>query len=128
MGGGDHNPAQDPAPRRLRGGWFAQQAGGRYTLARRWPPAWDVDATSDFPPVNPGRLARQIRQDLWRVLQGLRGFAPVVEVASTESGLSVRAGGSVLGRAPAGTSGRIQDLLDDPARRARWIRWAGQRP
>ena len=128
MRGGEQNPVQGPAPRRLRGGWFALRDGGRYTLARHWPPRWDVDATSDFPPVAAGRLAQQIRQDLWRVLRGLRGFSPVVEVSPTEAGLTVRAGGRLVAPVPAGTAARIQDLLEDPARRARWVGWAGQRP
>lgn len=115
------------APRKLRGGWFAVSSEGEYTLARQWPPRFDFGVVSDFPPVNAKRLAHQIRQDLWRKLQGLRGFSPVVSVYVTEAGLNVRAGGRIIGRLPNGTEALVQDLLNDPALRARWIRWAGAR-
>ncbi len=109
---------------RLR--WHVRAEGGRYTLARRWPPRFDVSATSAFPPARPDRLARQVRQDLWRLLRGLRGFSPVIQIDATEVGLSLRAGGQVA-RCPAGTEARIQALLDDPAHRARWLSWARER-
>ncbi|MGP6085832.1 hypothetical protein [Antarctobacter jejuensis] len=126
MGDGQKITGRTP-PRKSRGGWYALAEEGGYVLARHWPPRWDVSATSEFPPVRPGKLANQIRQDLWRKLQGLRGFSPVVQIAPTEEGLKVRAGGRLMGRAPNGTELLIQNLLDDPALRARWVRWAGLR-
>jgi hypothetical protein len=116
------------APRRLRGGWYAHQGASIYVLARQWPPRFDVAADSVFPPVRPGRLAQQIRQDLWRAFQGLRGFSPVIEVRATDCGeLTVRAGGRLSGRASSDLETRIQDLLNSPAHRARWLSWAGER-
>lgn len=114
------------APRRLRGGWYEARSGAAYVLARHWPPRLDVVATGSFPPVRRGRLARQIRQDLWRALQGLRGFSPVIEIDAAEAGLVVRAGGRLAGPAPAGVELRIKDLLDSPGHRARWLAWAGE--
>ncbi len=124
---GEQITAQVSPPRKLRGGWFESASDGRYVLARHWPPVLDIGAISEFPPVDAGRLAKQIRQDLWRKLQGLRGFSPVVVVSFTEQRLKVWAGGRLIGRAPNGTEPLIQDLLNDPALRARWIRWAGAR-
>lgn len=109
-----------------RNGWHIHEEEGRYVLARQWPPRFDVSAQSAFPAVRPSRLARQIRQDLWRRFQHLRGFSPVVEVSATESGTFVIAGGRLSGRAPQDTQDRIQDLLDSPAHRARWLNWAGE--
>lgn len=116
----------DRAPRRLRGGWYELRSDAGYVLARHWPPRLDVVATGDFPPVRRGRLARQIRQDLWRMLQGLRGFSPVIEVDATACGLRVRAGGRLVAPAPSGVESRIKDLLDSPGHRARWLTWAGE--
>lgn len=109
-----------------RGGWFETRSAARYVLARQWPPRFDVTGQAAFPVLRRGRLARQIRQDLWRALQDLRGFSPVVMVAATESGLYVTAGGRIAEglRAPATTGDRITALLEDPAVRRRWARWA----
>ncbi|MBS0125192.1 hypothetical protein KB874_13960 [Aestuariicoccus sp. KMU-90] len=98
-------------------------------LARHWPPRFDVAAESRFPPARPGRLAHQIRQDLWRELQGLRGFSPVIQIDADERGLTVTAGGRLeaaslphdLARA------RIAALLECPRHRARWLAWAQER-
>ncbi|WP_323771387.1 hypothetical protein [Antarctobacter sp.] len=109
-----------------RNGWHTHEQDGCYVLARHWPPLFDVAAVSGFPPARASRLARQIRQDLWRKFQHLRGFSPVVEVAATEDGVIVRAGGRLSGRTPPGTEGRIRDLLDSPAHRARWMVCAGE--
>lgn len=114
------------APRRLRGGWYESSGARGYVLARRWPPRFDVSATGRFPPARRGRLARQIRQDLWRRFQGLRGFSPVIQIAYVGDGLIVRAGGRLEGRVPRSTESLIQDLLDSPRHRARWLTWAGQ--
>jgi hypothetical protein len=71
-------------------------------------------------------LAQLIRQDLWRALQGVRGFCPVIEVRNDEVGLAVTAGGEVtvkpFPRAKIET--QIEALLADPKKRARWRRGA----
>lgn len=119
--GGEHT-----APQRLKGGWHEARDAAGYTLARHWPPRFDVAASASFPEVRRGRLARQIRQDMWRALKGLRGFSPVVQVAPGEGGLTVTAGGRLPTSVP-GVETRIQELLQDPSRRARWISWAKRR-
>lgn len=110
-----------------RARWHQRHEGARYTLARHWPPRFDLVALSDFPPVKPERLARQVRQDIWREFQRLRGFSPVVVIDVTEIGCRLQAGGRVLGPVPGGAVARLQKVLDDPARRARWIAWARRR-
>ena len=120
--------AASPAPRKLRGGWYVQREGARYVLARHWPPRFDVVAVGEFPPVRAGRLAQQIRQDIWRELRGLRGFSPVIIVDATECGtMRIRAGGRLLGTPPQRIRDRLQSLLDSPVHRARWLNWAGER-
>lgn len=107
-----------------RNGWHIKQDDTSYTLTRQWPPRFDVSASTSFPPARKSRLARQIRQDLWRTFQGLRGFSPVVQIDAEECHLVVTAGGRVDGRIPSGLSFEIQALLDSPSHRMRWINWA----
>ncbi|MBV2360474.1 hypothetical protein KUH32_11870 [Thalassococcus sp. CAU 1522] len=110
-----------------RNGWHLRRESGRFTVARHWPPRFDVVAEAQFPVLDPGRLARQIRQDLWRALRDLRGFSPVIDITVTETGLAVRAGGRCM-RAPGDAADRIRDLLENSVRRSRWARWARVAP
>ncbi len=103
-----------------------ERSADRLVLSRRAQARFDVAATASFPSARRGRLAHQIRQDLWRRLRDLRGFAPVVEVTG-RGPLTVRAGGSVAGRVPPGTEATIADMLTDPALRARWMSQAAPR-
>ena len=95
-------------------------------LARRLPPRFDVVAETAFPDVPRRRLAHLVRQDLWRALQEIRGFSPVVEIRREAETLWIRAGGRVdVGQiARTSAQARIADLLADPARRDRWRRHA----
>ncbi|WP_136440995.1 hypothetical protein [Pacificoceanicola onchidii] len=113
---------------RRKNAWHEVRDGSDYTLSRHWPARFDVSASARFPALRRGRLARQIRQDLWREFKHLRGFSPVIHIAATEDGFCVTAGGQFMakGRVPQGAVSRIETLLDDPARRARWIAWAGE--
>lgn len=95
--------------------------GDTVTLSRRSPARFDVCAQTRMPNAARGRLAHQIRQDLWRALQNLRGFAPVVAVTRGADDVIVRAGGQIDGAIPAGVAARIQAVLDDPANRHRWL-------
>ncbi|MBY6138852.1 hypothetical protein KUV26_05320 [Leisingera daeponensis] len=110
-----------------RTSWHITRTDSVLTLSRRLPARFDVAAETVLPAADPLRLAHQIRQDMWRKLQRLRGFAPVVEITAAGQGLRVRAGGQVMGRLPANAAGLIADVLEDPARRARWIRHASRR-
>lgn len=92
------------------------------TVARRLPPRFDVVAEASYPPARKGRLAHQIRQDLWRALRGQRGFSPVVEVRETAQGVHVRAGGQLDAKVNPELSARIGALLHDPAFFQRWMR------
>ena len=94
---------------------------GALTLARRWPARFDLAVEARLPEAPRARLARRLRQDMWRALRHLRGFAPVVRVWRVEDGLRVRAGGAVAGRfARAEAEARIAALSEDGARVARW--------
>ncbi|KIC29298.1 hypothetical protein [Leisingera sp. ANG-M6] len=104
--------------------WHITRTDGALTLSRRVPARFDVAAETVLPAADPLRLAHQIRQDMWRKLQSLRGFSPVVKITVAGQGLRVRAGGQVAGRVPANTAAQITEVLENPARRARWVRHA----
>lgn len=111
-----------------RDGWHLAREGEAVVLSRRWPPRFDVSAEVLFPPVRAGRLAHQVRQDLWRALKDVRGFSPVVRVEPEGEALRVTAGGRVDGAFPRRTVAKtVSDVLNDPVARRRWVQWARQR-
>ena len=71
------------------------------------------------------KLALQIRQDMWRVLQNLRGFLPVVSVRRLGNGVQVRAGGQFTCpvHVPSAEA-KLRDMLNDAVRRQRWSNFA----
>jgi hypothetical protein len=94
---------------------------GALTLARRRPARFDLAVEGRLPEASRTRVAHRVRQDMWRALRHLRGFAPVVRVWNVPGGLQVRAGGAVAGRfAREEAEARIAALFEDPARVARW--------
>lgn len=107
-----------------RRGWHILRDAGGLTLARALPPRFDVQAGTDLPAADPVRLAHQIRQDVWRALQNVRGFSPVVLVEAQAGRMKITAGGRVEGRVPANAVGRIAEVLERPGNRARWLRHA----
>ncbi|SLN16747.1 hypothetical protein PSA7680_00492 [Pseudoruegeria aquimaris] len=106
----------------MAGSWHILREEGRTTIARRLPPRFDIAARTDLPCARHGRLAMQIRQDLWRCLRNLRGFSPVVSVQDTAEGVRVTAGGQVDARSfpRAQAEARIAELLASAPLRARW--------
>ena len=105
-------------------GWITQKTSERVLVCRRLPARFDLSVEAYFPLCRMGRLAHQIRQDMWRAMQRVRGFSPVVEIRSFEEEVHVRAGGRVLGAVSPATGPRIADILEDTANRARWLRFA----
>jgi len=107
-------------------GWHIERDGPRLTLARKLPARFDLCAETRLGRAARGRIAHQVRQDLWRALQDVRGFSPVVEVSYEEEGLRVRAGGRVdASRFPkANVEARIAEVLSDPCKRRRWLSFA----
>ncbi|MFY0309548.1 hypothetical protein ACFMBG_06585 [Leisingera sp. D0M16] len=110
-----------------RSRWHITRTEDALTLSRRLPARFDVVAETVLPAADPLRLAHQIRQDMWRQLQSLRGFSPVVEISRTGQGLCVRAGGQVTGRVPSNAAQSIAEVLENPSSRARWMRHAARR-
>lgn len=109
-----------------RNHWHILHEEDALTMARRVPVRFDLQVTTQLGVGDKLRLARQVRQDIWRALRGLRGFAPAVRIERAARGLRVTAGGQVDGPLPrARAEARIADVLQDPANRARWMRWAG---
>lgn len=105
--------------------WHILHDGDVLTLARRIPARFDLHVSTHLPKGSKLRIAQQIRQDVWRALRDLRGFAPVVRVADCADGLEVTAGGQVAGVVPrTQAESRISEVLEDAGNRARWMRWA----
>jgi hypothetical protein len=105
--------------------WHILRDGDCLTVARQLPVRWDLAAETVLPDAGRLRVAQQVRQDMWRALQALRGFAPVVQVTRRPDGLHVRAGGQVRGAlAKAKWEAEIAQVLQCPNRRVRWVRHA----
>lgn len=94
------------------------------TLCRQQPAQFDVAVSVDLPAADPLRLAHQIRQDMWRAVQNVRGFSPVVKIEAQGEGLLVTAGGRVAGRVPGNLASEIRAILEDENKRSRWLRHA----
>lgn len=106
-------------------GWYLEQGEGRALLARRWPARFDVAATTRLPPMRLVPLVHMVRQDIWRALRRLRGFAPVVEAWEVEAGVKLRAGGQVQDRVAHSVAEQVLvSVLDNSDNRARWLRCA----
>ncbi|PTQ71233.1 hypothetical protein [Celeribacter persicus] len=108
--------------------WHILKEQGALTLARRLPARFDVAVMAVIEGgagLRKSRIAAQVRQDMWRSLQNLRGFAPVVRVAERGGNLEITAGGTVAGRFPKSeTEACIRTLLESEDHRARWVRFA----
>ena len=108
-----------------RDNWHILQEDGALTVARRVPVRFDLSVETHLQAHGRLRIAHQVRQDMWRALKGLRGFAPAVRVEACDGALRVIAGGQVDGAVPkAQAEARIAQVLENPANRARWQRWA----
>ncbi|MBA85307.1 hypothetical protein ACSSNL_02125 [Thalassobius sp. S69A] len=107
--------------------WHILTEDGALTLARRLPVRFDLAVQTVLPRCGRRRLAMQIRQDMWRLLRDLRGFAPVVRVEYLPEGLRVIAGGQV-GQAPfpkRASEEKLRQMLSDRNNRSRWLAHAG---
>ena len=108
-----------------RSRWHILREDDALTLARRVPVRFDLEVRTVLPKGNKLRIAHQVRQDVWRALQSVRGFAPAVRVVEKDGELSIMAGGQVDGQIARGvTEARIAAVLENPSNRARWVRWA----
>ncbi|KMW56109.1 hypothetical protein AIOL_001061 [Candidatus Rhodobacter oscarellae] len=106
--------------------WIVEQSETRVLVTRRKPVRWDVSARAEFPPCKALRLAHQIRQDMWRELQKIKGFCPAVEVELGEV-FQVRAGGRVARHVHPLASEWVEDLLNSNTHRRRWLAYAKAR-
>ncbi len=105
--------------------WHILRDGDMLTLTRRIPARFDLCVQTTLLNASRLRIAQQIRQDMWRALQRLRGFSPAVQVVRRPEGLVIIAGGQVDGRFPRQqVEAQLAEVLNDPANRARWMRWA----
>lgn len=121
-----------------RDAWSETEAAEAVTLARAGAGAsaplvaardgWAAPAARD-PARFRAAVAHQVRQDLWRALRTVRGFAPEVTVAGAPGGLEVTAGGRLLsGDAARGrVAATAARLLADGALRRRWTAYALRR-
>lgn len=106
--------------------WHITRGAGEVVLSRQLPARFDVMAATTLPMGDPVRLVHQVRQDLWRALQSVRGFSPVVRAMQEENMIRIEAGGRVAAPVAPGLTSRIADLLACPARRDRWVRHASR--
>ena len=98
------------------------------TLARHAPARFDVAAEVTIAgAADLLHLAHQVRQDVWRAVRRLRGFSPVVQITTTDDMIHIRAGGRALPPVSPTANSRIQAVLDDPANRSRWLKYARRR-
>ena len=102
--------------------WHILREGAGLTLCRHLPPRFDFAVSTVLPHGRAARLAHQIRQDLWRALQRVRGFSPVVQLEQVADGWRVTAGGRVAGPVPAAVVARADAVLTDPLRQKRWLK------
>ncbi|MFY0681259.1 MAG: hypothetical protein JXR13_11845 [Thalassovita sp.] len=106
--------------------WHIVKEDGAVTVARRLPVRFDFCAAADFPRCGSVKLAQQIRQDMWRALQSLQGFSPIVRVEINGGTMRVLAGGQVDKRYPrAQVIETVSTLLNSPSHRTRWVAYAG---
>ncbi len=111
-----------------RNTWHIIREDRSVTVARHLPVRFDVSVEADLPAGRALQVAQQVRQDMWRSLQSLRGFSPVVQVTETATGLNVRAGGRFEGRFPKSTAeAQIEAVLHNPRNRVRWANYAARR-
>ena len=112
-----------------RDGWHINRDGDTLTVSRTQTARFDLAEVTFLPgdDLIRSRIAHQIRQDMWRKLQRLRGFCPAVRVTTQAGGVAVLAGGAVAGPVTDRARTAIADLLSDPALRARWVANARKR-
>ena len=92
---------------------------------------WDIAVSRDLPStsaISRSRYAAQVRQDIWRALQDIRGFVPRVLVQTGPESIQITGGGTqVTGRTTPGMAARIAHILDNPDNRRRWANHARAR-
>ena len=103
--------------------WIIEQTDDTVLVTRRKPVRWDVAATASFPKCKALRLAHQIRQDMWRELQKIKGFCPAVEIRLGDT-FQVKAGGRVARHVHPNANQWVQDLLNSDTHRRRWLAYA----
>lgn len=113
-----------------RTSWHILREEHAVTVARHLPVRLDLCVRARI--EAPGRLsltslAQQIRQDVWRALQMLRGFSPVVRLCQTGATVDVEAGGRLCAPGAAGgAADKIAEVLDSADNRRRWLTHAGR--
>ncbi|WP_319826242.1 hypothetical protein [Thalassovita sp.] len=109
-----------------RNDWHILHEEGALIVARSLPVRFDLSVETVLPFCGKVRLARQIRQDMWRALQRIRGFSPAVRVAEEQGGLRVTAGGRMEHAYPRRLAEeKLRNLMLDGNNRARWVACAG---
>ena len=112
----------------MRGWVYRAVEGGLLHARAGLPDRWDIAIKRNwrFGLLSRRRLARAIRQDIWRDLQQVRGFVPRVLVAQNADLVQITAGGVLMaGRAAPVLENHLAGVLDNPGNKMRWLRFAG---
>ncbi len=108
-----------------RQSWHILRETDAVTVARHVPVRFDLLVNAHLPApagVSLRAVAQQVRQDLWRALQRIRGLSPVVRVTRVSEGLLVEAGGRLARPQQAGgADAALAHVLADPRNRQRWL-------
>lgn len=106
--------------------WVMLRDDDHVLLGRAGRLRFDLCQTVELPHLRPEALAHEVRKDVWRALQRLRGFSPVIRVTRVIDGVRLEAGGHLdrPSNVNATDLARLSAVIDDPAHRARWIQHA----
>lgn len=114
-----------------RNSWHILREAGAVTLARHLPPRFDIVESMQLaagPNISQAALAHQVRQDVWRALQHVRGFSPVVKISRTKDDIAITAGGRLSDpQNKGGAEAALMKVLGSPANHRRWLAHAGRK-
>lgn len=105
-------------------GWTTARTEGAVTVSRAGRARFDLSVETQLAgnALSLGRIAHQIRQDIWRACQNVRGFSPVIRVQAVGNSYHVIAGGQVDDRRGSPhVEQTIEVVLSRPANRNRWV-------
>lgn len=106
-------------------GSVMQKISGLFLICHCIPVRFDLSGEMHFLFLRSRLLASQIQQDMWKAVQDLRGFLPVIEIKKGTDDLSVLAGGQLNYPLHLGlVEVRLRQPFHDPQMRTRWLKFS----